>query len=218
MTAALQEPHPQSHPPPRPQKNVRVYAWKNQSKFWNTTEAGQEFKVRVVPVHIQGNMPSSSSSSWFATLASWWEDRVPGLSLLQDALHWALVDRWLWELFRNGPALLGFCAGARDEDVCARLAPGSSSADWIALDGLTSIGCRALIERSYNSVLAVVHVLLYVCAVVSCFRIVSGKRHRTTAGRRLPSTSLRIFVPAAPSARRNGDRRRTRSSPSRYPS
>jgi len=78
------------------------------------------------------------------------------------ALYWATFGSWLWNLYRFGPYVTawGFWAGMADEEVCARLASGTQALDWLGPNGPT-VACTALISRSFQTFVVVIHTFLY---------------------------------------------------------
>ena len=86
------------------------------------------------------------------------------------SVYWALIGRWLWNLFRHGPQLgsWGFWAGMEDAEVCARLSPGSQVSDWLVLPGR----CASLIDRHFQAFLVAVHTTLYIMLCITALRTV----------------------------------------------
>ena len=103
-------------------------------------------------------------------------------------LHWCVLGKWLWDLFRFGPRLTasGFWAGLPDEDVCALLAPGTRVADWtVAATGMPSSGCEALVFRSFQSFLVLVHTILYITVLVCASRMLCRRADHAHLARRV---------------------------------
>lgn len=82
----------------------------------------------------------------------------------------ALVGRWLWQLFRNGPSSLGFWKGLADEDICARIARNSQAADWITVQGDVAPSCTAMIQREYAAFSVTVHTVMYLVTLLVLLR------------------------------------------------
>ena len=101
-------------------------------------------------------------------------------------LYWSFIGKWLWDLFRHGPASLGCWASAADHDVCARIATGTRSVDWLEYDVFTPThACTDLIQRSFYSFSVVVHSALYVCAIVCACRALAHVLHQRNFARTL---------------------------------
>jgi hypothetical protein len=81
------------------------------------------------------------------------------MEIVAQKTYWYLVGQWAWNLYRYGPSTF-FWAGIDNEDMCARLSPGSQSRDWV-----NSTRCTELILRSYESFAVTVHTCIYVLAV-----------------------------------------------------
>ena len=98
---------------------------------------------------------------------------------LGEWMYWCFVGKWLWDFFRHGPAALGCWASAPDQDVCARIAGGTRSADWLEFDLVTPTrACTELIQRTYTSFGVAVHSGLYVLAVVCACRVLAVVAHQ----------------------------------------
>ena len=90
--------------------------------------------------------------------------------------------------FRNGPMVtsFGFWAGLPDEDVCAHLAVGTRTSDWLAPSrDMPTHGCTTMIQRSFQSFCAVIHVGLYVALLWLILSAVCQRRARAQFAARL---------------------------------
>ena len=105
-------------------------------------------------------------------------------------LYWACIGRWMWDVFRHGPAGLGFWASVPDQDMCARLASNTRSADWLEFDLVTPTrACTELIHRSFHSFAVIVHAALYVVLLITVARAISACFARRYCA---PALALRI--------------------------
>ena len=86
-----------------------------------------------------------------------------------NALYEFGIGRWLWDLYRNGPLLLGFWGGLGDPEVCSRMAGNSNAFDWVSSSGVVSQACENMIQRSFTGLSVTVHLLLYVTCVLLLF-------------------------------------------------
>ena len=109
-------------------------------------------------------------------------------------LYWSLIGKWLWDVFRHGPASLGCWASAADHDMCARIAVGTRSIDWLQFDLVTPTqACTDLIARSFHSFSVVVHSVLYVCVVFYVCKSLAQCAHQRHFARVL---ALELRAPA----------------------
>lgn len=102
-----------------------------------------------------------------------------------EYLYDALLGRWLWRLFRHGPALLGFWEGMGDADICARMSRTSEVMDWVNGSGDATAACVAMIRRRFGALEVVAQTALYavtvyvaVTAAAQCVRAYLSPRPR----------------------------------------
>ena len=79
------------------------------------------------------------------------------------------IGRWLWDLYRNGPLLLGFWGGLNDAEVCSRMSGNSNAYDWLANNGMATQACENMIQRSFQGLSVTINSLMYVTAVMLVF-------------------------------------------------
>jgi hypothetical protein len=84
-------------------------------------------------------------------------------------LHWHMFGKWLWDVFRHGPAFMGGWMGLADEEVCARIATNTHTADWV-LAGRPSEACIAMLDRAFHAYCVPAYTLLYVACVWLCVK------------------------------------------------
>ena len=84
-----------------------------------------------------------------------------------DSLYHVFIGRWVWALFREGPAWAGGWSGLPEADMCARMAPASEAFDWLAADGHTvAARCLHMVARAHRAYTCVVHTALYALALL----------------------------------------------------
>ena len=79
------------------------------------------------------------------------------------------IGQWVWDLYRNGPMLLGFWGGLGDAEVCARMSGNSNAIDWVISSGLVSQACENMIQRSFRGLSVTVNLVMYISCVFLCF-------------------------------------------------
>ena len=82
------------------------------------------------------------------------------------------IGQWVWDLYRNGPMLLGFWGGLGDPEVCARLSGNSNAADWMMPSGVVSQACENMIQRSFRGLSVTVNLIMYISCVFLTFATV----------------------------------------------
>ena len=103
-------------------------------------------------------------------------------------MYHALVGKWLWMSYRNGAQWMGGWSGLPDAEVCARMAPGSETLDWVNDTGAPATRCVAMIARGFAAFETTAVVLMYVCLLwmaLTCvrdmlFECVRVRRKHTT--------------------------------------
>lgn len=105
-----------------------------------------------------------------------------------DTMYDLFIGRWVWAVFREGPAWAGGWSGLSDADMCARLAPSSQVGDWLVGDDLNAVSarCMQMIGRAHGAYACAVHTLLYVAALAWAWSLVKHLHTTWILGRRVP--------------------------------
>jgi hypothetical protein len=101
-----------------------------------------------------------------------------------QALSWHLFGKWMWDVFRHGPAVFGGWAGLADEEVCARIASNTHASDWMTA-GRPSDTCTAMLSRAFAAFCVPLHTLLYVACVWACAKWMLERAHMRALARRV---------------------------------
>ena len=104
-------------------------------------------------------------SKWLGELS--WPQPSKWVPAMFASLYEVAIGKWLWMLFRHGPLALGFWKGLSDADICARISKSSEALDWVhPVSGATNRACENMIAREFTSFTVVVHIILYILAIV----------------------------------------------------
>jgi hypothetical protein len=114
---------------------------------------------------------------------------------IASTLYDAVLGRWLWQLFRNGPLWLGCWSGLPDVDVCSRIAGATGASDWQAAyySTMPSARCTELIRRTFAAYATLVHTLVY----AACLYVLA-RAALHAAGRACARTASRQKTKPAP--------------------
>ena len=109
---------------------------------------------------------------------------------IASTLYDAVLGRWLWQLFRNGPLWLGCWSGLPDVDVCSRIAGASGASDWQAsyYSTMPSARCSDLIRRTFAAHTTLVHTLIYATCLYVLARAALSAATRACARSRKTKT------------------------------
>ena len=85
-----------------------------------------------------------------------------------------MLNGVLWTMYREGPGYLGGWLGLSDQELCARLTPGSQVMDWVHRAGLqftASDQCQDMIQRAFRGFAVSVYFGLALLALHLAWRL-----------------------------------------------